>query len=97
MTKVLVVLCRIHETPNNELRCFLPRFNLCICFYLSLHLFILNTDFTPVIPPHRDLEETLVYQELQESPDWLVCLAPSDQLGLPDLPALQDQVIVLDL
>lgn len=51
----------------------------------------------PVIPSHRDLEETLVYLELQDSPDWLVCLDPLDQLDLLGLLDLLAQVIVLDL
>ncbi|KAF0026136.1 hypothetical protein F2P81_020873 [Scophthalmus maximus] len=45
----------------------------------------------------RELEETLVYRDLQESPDWRVCLDPSDQLGDLGLPGLLDQVIALDL
>lgn len=45
----------------------------------------------------RELKENLVYPELQERPDWLVCLDPWDQSGNLDLPGLPDQVIVLDL
>lgn len=54
------------------------------------------TDFT-VIPSYRELKETLVYQGLQESPDWLVCLDLLDQLGHLGLPGLLDRVIGLDL
>lgn len=45
----------------------------------------------------RDPEETLGYQELQGSLDWLVCLDPSDQLGNLGLQDLLDPAIVLDL
>lgn len=45
----------------------------------------------------RELKETLVYQGLQESPDWLVCLDLLDQLGHLGLPGLLDRVIGLDL
>lgn len=45
----------------------------------------------------RELKEILVYQDLQERPDWLVYLDPWDLLGQLDLPGLLDQVIVLAL
>lgn len=45
----------------------------------------------------RGLQETVVYQDLQEILDWLVCLDQWDQLGPLVLPDLLDQVIVLDL
>lgn len=45
----------------------------------------------------RDHRESLVYRDLQERLDWLVCLDPWDQLAHLDPPAPLDQVIVLDL
>lgn len=45
----------------------------------------------------RELKETLVYQDPQESLDWLVCLDQWDQLDLLVLLVLLDQVIGLDL
>lgn len=45
----------------------------------------------------RGLEESLVYQDVQERPDWLVCLGPLGRWAQRGPPDLRDQVIVLDL
>lgn len=76
---------------GNSLKSFFKTLFIYVCISLYSTLIILT------LPSCRELKENLVYPELQERPDWLVCLDPWDQLGNLDLPGLPDQVIVLDL